>query len=151
MPDAQPYRNFNFLVEIDGVERAGFSEAILPTAELDVVEYREGADKTSVSRKLPGRLRLGNLVLRRGIAADLELWQWFRTIADGDLERRNVAVILLDATRQPVHRWLLHDAWIVKIEGPALDAKGNEVAIETLELTCERLEVESSSTRASAR
>lgn len=142
MPDAQPYRNFNFLVEIDGVERAGFSEAILPTAELDVVEYREGADKTSVSRKLPGRLRLGNLVLRRGIAGDLTLWQWFAKVADGDLERRNVAVILLDASRQPVRRWLLHEAWIVKIEGPALNAKGNEVAIETLELTCERLEVE---------
>jgi phage tail-like protein len=142
MPDAQPYRNFNFVVEIDGVERAGFSEATLPSAALDVVEYREGADKTSVSRKLPGRLRLGTLVLRRGIGDDLALWQWFRTVADGELDRRNVAVILLDATRQPVRRWLLHDAWIVKIEGPELNAKGNEVAIETLELTCERLEVE---------
>jgi phage tail-like protein len=142
MPDVQPYRNFNFVVEIDGIERASFSEATVPTAELDVVEYREGADKTSVSRKLPGRLRLGNLVLRRGIADDLDLWHWFRTVADGELERRNVAVILLDATRQPVRRWLLHDAWIVKFEGPTLNAKGNEVAIETLELTCERLEVE---------
>lgn len=142
MPDAQPYRNFNFLVEIDGVERAGFSEAVLPPAALEVVEYREGADKTSVSRKLPGRLKLGNLVLRRGIAADLTLWQWFRTVADGDLDRRTVAVILLDASRQPVRRWTLHDAWIAKIEGPALNASGNEVAIETLELTCERLEVE---------
>ncbi len=142
MPDVQPYRNFNFVVEIDGIERASFSEATVPIAEIDVVEYREGADKTSVSRKLPGRLRLGNLVLRRGIADDLGLWHWFRKVADGEFERRNVAVILLDATRQPVRRWLLHDAWIVKFEGPTLNAKGNEVAIETLELTCERLEVE---------
>jgi phage tail-like protein len=142
MPDAQPYRNFNFLVEIDGVERAGFSEAILPSAELAVVEYREGADPTSVSRKLPGRLSLGTLVLRRGIADDLTLWQWFTKVAAGDLDRRTVAVILLDASRQPVRRWLLHDAWIVKVEGPALNAKGNEVAIETLELTGERLEQE---------
>jgi phage tail-like protein len=142
MPDAQPYRNFNFLVEIDGVETAAFSEAILPAAELEVVEYREGADKTSVSRKLPGRLKLGNLVLKRGIAGDLTLWRWFEQVAGGDLDRRTVAVILLDASRQPVRRWTLHDGWIAKIEGPALNARGNEVAIETLELTCERLEVE---------
>lgn len=142
MPDAQPYRNFNFVVEIDGVERAAFSEAILPTAEIDVVEYREGADKTSVSRKLPGRLRLGNLVLRRGIADDLTLWQWFAKVADGELDSRKVAVILLDASRQPVRRWTLFDAWIAKVEGPALNSTGNEVAIETLELTCERLQVE---------
>jgi phage tail-like protein len=141
MPSAHPHRNFNFVVEIDGIERAAFSEAILPSAELEVVEYREGADKTSVSRKLPGRLKLGNLVLKRGIADDLTLWQWFKTVAVGDFDRRNVVVTLLDSSRQPVRRWELHDAWITKIEGPTLNANANEVAIETLELTCERLEL----------
>ena len=41
-----------------------------------------------------------------------------------------------------MRRWELHDAWITKIEGPTLNATANEVAIETLELTCERLELE---------
>ncbi len=67
MPDRQPYRNFNFRVEIDGIAEAQFAEVEVPDAEIAVVEYREGADKTSASRKLPGRVSYGNVVLRRGI------------------------------------------------------------------------------------
>ena len=61
---------------------------------------------------------------------------------DGHVQRRNVTITLLDEQRQPVLRWLLRNAWPVKIEVPALNATGNEVAIETLELAHEGLEIE---------
>jgi phage tail-like protein len=142
MPDRQPYRTFNFRVEIDGIGEAQFAEAVVPTAEIAVVEYREGADKTSAARKLPGRVKYANLVLRRGITADLSLYQWFRAVAQGDFQPRNVMIVLLDAQRQDVRRWLARDAWPVKYDGPALNAKNNEVAIETLELAVEEIEIE---------
>jgi phage tail-like protein len=142
MPDPQPYRNFNFRVEIDGIPAAQFAEVVVPAAEIAVVEYREGADKASVARKLPGRVSYGNVVLRRGITADLSLYEWFRAVADGDFQPRNVMIVLLDAQRQDVRRWLARDAWPTKYDGPTLNATNNEVAIEAMELAVERIEID---------
>jgi len=142
MPDRQPYRTYNFRVEIDGIGEAQFAEVVVPTAEIAVVEYREGADKSSATRKLPGRVKYGNVVLKRGITADLSLYQWFRAVSQGDFQPRNVMIVLLDAQRQDVRRWLARDAWPVKYDGPTLNAKNNEVAIETLELAVEEIEIE---------
>jgi phage tail-like protein len=142
MPDRQPYRDFNFRVEIDGIGESQFSEVSIPEAEITVVEYREGADKTSATRKLPGRVRYGNIVLKRGVTGDLALWEWFLAVAAGDFQPRNVSIILLDAERQPVIRWNASDAWPTKYDSSDLKAKGNEVVIEVLELAVERIEIE---------
>ena len=60
---------------------------------------------------------------------------------NGTVDRRNVAIILLDDSRTEVLRWFLRDAWIAKFEAPDLDASGNEVAIETIELAHEGLDL----------
>jgi phage tail-like protein len=142
MPDKQPYRDFNFLVEIEGVSSAQFAEVTVPEAEITVVEYREGGDKTSVTRKLPGRVRYGNVVLKRGVSGDLALHDWFRAIAAGDFQPRNVSIVLLNAERQPVIRWNVSEAWPTKYDVSDLNGKGNEVVIETLELTHEGIQIE---------
>jgi phage tail-like protein len=144
MPSARrdPYLNFNFLVEIDGIAAAGFSEAELPEARIEAVAYREGADRTNASRLLPGRVEYGRLVLRRGFTGDPALFQWFRSVAEGNLDRRNVVVILRDQSGQEVSRWMFRQAWVTKYIGPSLRALGNEVAIETLELAHEGMELE---------
>lgn len=142
MPDAAPYRNFNFSVEIDGLAEIHFSEAVIPDTRIEVVEYREGADKTSTSRKLPGRAVVGSVVLRRGIDHNLALWNWFKAVRDGNLDRRNVVITLLDAERLAVRRWMIARAWPAKYEFGPLQARGNEVVIETLELACESVEVD---------
>jgi phage tail-like protein len=141
MPDEAPYRNFNFTVEIEGVA-AGFSEVVVPDAEIEVVEYREGSDKVSSTRKLPGRVSYGDVILRRGIAAGLDLYEWFDAVRNGNLVRRDVRIVLLDAERNPVRSWRLARAYPIKYTGPALNAKGNDVVIEELVLSCEGLEVE---------
>jgi phage tail-like protein len=145
MPSARrddPYLNFNFLVEIEGETVAGFSEADLPEGRIEAVAYREGSDRTSGARLLPGRVAYGPLVLRRGFAGDSALFQWWLAIAQGNLDRRNVSVLLLDERRQEVARWNLSRAWPTKWDGPSLNARGNEVAIETLELAHEGIELE---------
>jgi phage tail-like protein len=136
-----PYLDFNFLVEIAGVTVAGFSEADLPEGRIEVVAYRDGSDKVSSARLLPGRVEYGPLVLRRGFAGDATLFQWWQGVAQGTLDRRNVSVILLDEQRQEVARWNLHRAWPAKWAAPSLRALGNEVAIETLELVHEGIEL----------
>lgn len=135
-----PYSNYNFIVEIDGIAAAAFEECSGLAASVDVIEYREGGDKQSVARKIPGRARFTNVTLKRGITTNRDLWQWFKDILNGVVDRRNVAVVLLDSQQQPVVRWNLTNAWPAKWEGPPLKGKGTDVAIETLELAHEGLD-----------
>lgn len=137
-----PYANFNFVVIVDGVDEIGFAQVELPAAEIETIDYREGSDRASAARKLPGRVRYGNLVLRRGVSGRLELWQWFDAVRNGQLDRRNVTVTLLDEARNPVQQWRFRDAWPVKFETSDLNAKGNEVVIELLELACDSIDVD---------
>ena len=145
MPPAarrDPFKNYSFLVEIDGIASAAFKSVSGLAAEAEVIEYREGSDVLSSSRKLPGRVRYPNVTLKRGITTSHDLWDWWQTVVDGPVQRRNVAIILLDNSRTPVLRWLLRNAWIAKIEAPNFEAGGNEVAIESIELAHEGLELE---------
>jgi phage tail-like protein len=131
-----PYGRFNFLLEIDGVAMAGFTEVSGLTTETSVIEYREGSDRTP-ARKLPGLTKYSNIVLKRGWTKDRALWDWRKTVVDGAVRRANGSIILLGDNRQPVARWNFREAWPCKWEGPALNAKSSEVAIETLELAHE--------------
>lgn len=137
-----PYSNFNFRVEIDGIASAGFAEADLPSGRIETIEYREGGDKTSGARKLPGRVSYENVVLQRGLSGRTDLYDWWRTVRDGAPDRRNVSIVLLDEARDPVQRWLLRGAWPTRLAYSRLDGLGNEIAIETLELAYESFDTE---------
>jgi phage tail-like protein len=134
-----PYKAFNFIVEIDGIARAGFSEVSGLESETTVIEYRVGGERNAV-RKLPGLTKYANIVLRRGVTQDAELSNWRKTVEDGQVDRRNGSIILRDDDGNDVVRWNFFNGWISKWEGPALNASKNEVAIETIEIAHERLE-----------
>jgi phage tail-like protein len=134
-----PYRAYNFIVEIDSVAVAGFSEVGGLSGDGDVVEYREGTDVPLTVRKMPGLRKYANISLKRGYTTSRVLWQWRLAVINGNVDRRNGAVVLLDEQRNRVAEWQFENAWVVKYEGPALNAKGNEVAVETLELAHEGL------------
>jgi phage tail-like protein len=136
-----PYSALNFFVEIDGITVAGFSECSGLSTETDVIEYREGGEPTR-PRKLPGLTRYAPIVLKRGITKNRDLWKWRKTVIDGRVSRRSVSIILLDEERKEVARWNVVNAWPSKWEGPHLNAKTSEVALETLELVHEGLDLE---------
>jgi phage tail-like protein len=138
-----PYGQFNFLVEIDGVTVAGFSEVSGLTTDTNIIEYREGNDTFGTVQKLPGLMKYNNLVLKNGITADKArvLWNWRKKVIDGRTQRTTGAIILLDESRAPALRWNFREGWPSKWEGPALNAKTSEVAIETLEIAHEGLEL----------
>lgn len=132
-----PFRAFNFRVEIDGLTVGAFREVTGLSADGTVVEYREGTDFTRSTRKLPGLQTYPNITMKRGYTTNRELWDWYRNIANGLPDRRNGSVILMDEARNDVLRWDFENAWIKKIEGPAFNAAQNEVAIESIELVHE--------------
>jgi len=136
-----PYGQFNFIVEIDGVVQGGFSEASGLTTDTNMIEYREGNEITT-TRKLPGLMKYNNIVLKRGWTNDRSLWEWRKKVIDGKTQRVSGAIVLKDEARNDALRWKFREGWPSKWEGPALNAKTSEVAIETLEIAHEGLELE---------
>ena len=134
-----PYRGYNFLMEIDGITRAAFSEVSGLDASQDPIEYREGNEPLR-SRKLPGLNKYSNITLKWGITDDASLWDWRKKAIDGKVERKNGSIVLLNDAGDEKIRWNFHDAWPTKWTGPSLKATGNEVAIETLEIAHEGVE-----------
>jgi phage tail-like protein len=148
MPDGKrndPYGQFNFIIEIDGVVKGGFSEASGLTTDSNIIEYREGNEQHGTTRKLPGLIKYNNIVLKRGWTKDRSLWEWRKTVIDGKTltsnARKSGAIVLLDEARNEALRWNFREGWPSKWEGPALNGKTSEVAIETLEIAHEGLEL----------
>ena len=136
-----PYENFNFLVEIDGIVQAGFTKVRIPEAMVDVIEYREGGDLPLAARKLPGRVHFGNVVLKWGATASNDLYKWWKKIQDGITDRRNMSIVLLDRARNPVKRWNVRNAFPMLYRVAPLDARGHEVLVERLEIANEGVEL----------
>ncbi len=134
-----PYRNFSFLVEIDGITQAGFSDCSGFGSSTDPIEYREGGENKTV-RKLPGLTKHTNITLKWGLTDSKELYNWYRDVVNGKIERKNGSIILLDLERNEKVRWNFFNGWPTKWDGPDFTAKGNDIAIETLEIVHEGIE-----------
>ncbi len=137
-----PFRTFNFRLEVDGVQVAAFSEVTGLQSEGEVADYRTGMDLPLTTRKLIGLRKYGPVTLKRGMVQDTTLWDWYRNIASGEPDRRNGSVILMDEQRNDVLRWNFEGAWPNKVSASDLKASGNDVAIESVELIIENLELE---------
>jgi phage tail-like protein len=143
VPDRHgPYRNARFLLEIEGVAKAGFSRCRLPERRTDVVEYREG-NEPPTPRKLAGLNRYGPLVLETGITDDsIALFEWQRQVERGQVDeaRRTIAVVVLDEEGSPGPRYEFERCWPHRYEPSDLDATGECVMIESLEVVTEGFE-----------
>ncbi|MDH4175924.1 MAG: phage tail protein [Betaproteobacteria bacterium] len=142
MPAQYPLPVFHFSVQWGGT-RVGFSEVTGLTQENQAIEYRDGSFPEYSSIKMPGIRKFSNITLKRGvIQGDNELFAWLSTVKLNTVERRDLVVSLLNEEHAPVMTWKVQNAFPVKVEGPQLKASGNEVAIESIELAHEGLEVQ---------
>ena len=142
-----PYLAINFLVAINGVLDDGraihgsFAEVSGLEVTITPIEYRNGSEDITV-RKLPGLKKFTNITLKRGAIGDLTLWRWIKTVMDGEAQRADGTITLLDESRQAVMVWKFRRAWPCKWTGPSLNAKSNEVAIESIEICHEGIDLE---------
>jgi phage tail-like protein len=135
-----PYRDYKFLVEIDGAARGGFHECSGLDASAGPVEYREGSEARTV-RKLPGLAKSGTISLKRGITGDAGLWQWRKRTIEGQIQHKNGSIIVRDETGREKVRWNFLKGVPTKWTGPSLNATAGEVAIESLDISHEGLEM----------
>jgi len=140
-PRVDPLRGFNFQVQLDNTSVASFREASGLTLNTDPVDYREGTDAWLSVRKLPGLRKYSNITLKRGFTSNEDLWNWYLNILNGTDDRRNGAIVLQDEQHNPVLRWEFQNGWICKWEGATMNATSNDVAIESIEIVHERLEL----------
>jgi phage tail-like protein len=136
-----PFTIGKFLVSIDGIAAGSFSEVSGLDVSVDVIDYREGNSKGPFDQKLPGLNHVSNVVLKRGLTSDVSLWTWINTVVSGNIQRRAVQITLLDQADNPVLVWRIRNAWPCKWSGPILNANSSEVAIETLEIAHEGLDL----------
>lgn len=141
MPNRRPHDHFTgalFRVEIEGVTQAAFSAVEGLEAWVDVVTYADGSDL--VVRKRPGRVHYGNIVLKRGFLETDELWQWFRQVTLGRVDRRAGSIILTADDGSEVLRYNFFEGWPCRWKTFALDALASESMVEAIEIAVERIE-----------
>ena len=135
-----PYTTFNFRLEIDGLTLGSFTEVTGLMVEGNAIEYREGNEQ-NWTRQLVGLRTQSTITLKRGMTQNRELWDWSVNIGRGELDRRDGVIVLMNEAREDVLRWAFRQGWPNKIDGPSLNATSNEVAMESVELKHEGLEL----------
>ena len=145
-----PYGAFNFLVSIGGAQGdgapgsiiGGFAEVSGLGMSIAYAEYRNGNEKVSTPRKIPGLTKVHDVTLKRGVVGSTDLFEWLRAVSQGTPDPRTVTITLLDGDRNPVVTWRLRKAQPAAWNGPVLRSSDSALAFEELRLVCEGLEME---------
>ena len=137
-----PLPRYNFLVEIEGIARAGFMTVSGLEEETEVREYREGGDNSTV-RKLAGLNSYSPIVLEMGSIFDTALWDWRQLVKRNGAQgnRKSLSIIQQNEMREEVKRWQIFDAWPSKFTAPEFDASSSDTAVESVELQHEGLDL----------
>ena len=145
-PNIWPLPKFYFQVDgLGGGIGNYFHEVSGLDTESQVIEYRHGNSKEFSPIKMPGLKKVGNVTLKKGVfTKDNKFWAWYSTIKMNTIARNTIIIRLLDETGNPTMTWTLINAWPTKIQATDLKADGNEVAIETIELAYETLNISTS-------
>ncbi|KAF5420316.1 MAG: virus tail tube protein gp19 [Candidatus Methanocomedens sp.] len=133
-----PYRNFKFRVEIEGIQVAGFADATIPDSTTKSVDYREGTDLPH-QRKLSGLTEYASITLKKGITDSMDLYNWKKQVEDAGAikARKSISLILVDEEGNDKAQWNILEAWPTKYDPSDFSAKANDVVIETLEIVHE--------------
>ncbi len=140
--NTDPLVGFNFRLEIEGKVSGYFTEAGGLGSENEVIEHKAVDDKgRDLIQKVPGRLKWGDITLKRGITDDMQLWKWRQLVVDGKMKdaRTNCSVIMCDRNFEDIARWDFVNAWPSKVSGPTLKADSNEFGVEEMILVHEGL------------
>jgi phage tail-like protein len=138
---AYPLSKFHFQVEWGGTN-IGFQEVSGLDKEIEKLEYRDGSSPEYSKVNFPGMVKYTDVVLKRGLfKGDNEYFEWMNTISMNKVERRDITISLMDETHVAVIAWKLKNAWPLKIQSTDLKSQANEIAIESLTVSHEGMEI----------
>ena len=129
---------------------AAFAECSGLEMTMEPKPVREGGNNLQ-QRHLIGPVSYGQLTLRRGMTSNLDLWNWFLAAAQpGSISTAQGQITMWDTDGTPRITFVLGECLPVKIQGPSLNAKDGQVAIEEMQLVYASLSVRPAGSGASA-
>ena len=146
-----PLISQNFFLEIDGEVVTILSSVSGLDIEVDVASIQQVGKmgKIQMIRTLGNQVKAPDLTLTRMAPADSandKMWKWFNDIRDKGMKvadragvRKNGSIVIYDYENKEVLRWNFVNGWISKLQGPSLNAGGNDVAIEAITIVHEGL------------
>lgn len=136
--DWDHYGDYNFVIEIDGIEAGAFQKCDGLTFDVDLIEFKDSMDP--YPRYRPGIRRFGKLKLTKGMINNTELWDWCQGIIQGKSDRRHGAIHVMadDGQSEEIH-FQFFDAFPVQWSGFKLDGKGNASLVEEITLVVESI------------
>lgn len=139
-----PLKKYNYRVQVDNIDVAGFSEVSGFDASVDVIEYREGTEAINSPRKMPGLTKYGNVTLKWGMTESLSFYEWVAGIASGEKATaedrvQDIVIYLQDDAHSDSASWTLINAWPCKYTAPDFNASSSEIAFESVELAFEEM------------
>jgi len=137
--ETDPLVGFHFQLDLGGVVAGYFTEISGLGSENEVVEHKVVEGGKQKVQKIPGRLKWGDITLKRGITAQMDIWQWRKQVEDGlvDAARTNGSIIMLDQELTPIAQWDFENAWPSKVSGPQVQSDSNNYGIEELTIVHE--------------
>jgi len=140
-----PYKNFKFRVRVDGRQVAGVSKVNMSAVKR--AEFYEAAGKNQDKRSAE-QTKFEPITLERGVTYNPDFANWAnkmngtRSRSGSKLKdiRKDITIQLYDEAGKLTASYKLTNAWVSKIESVELNAKANEVAIETIELEHEGID-----------
>jgi phage tail-like protein len=82
---------------------------------------------------------VGTLVLDR-LWANTEFYDWFKTVYDGNVQRKSISVVFLTDDGTESSRVNLHECWPKKWKLNGLHSRTSGHIVESLEIMFERVE-----------
>lgn len=137
---SDPLISFHFKIEVQGRITGFFTEVSGLGSEHEIIEHKVIDQRgTEIIQKLPGRLKWGDITLKRGITSNTDVWTWRKMVETGDVEgaRANGSITMFDQSLTPVAQWDFERAWPVKVTGPQLQSDSNAFGIEEMVITHE--------------
>lgn len=141
MPEQKTYGTYYFKVNLGGAEAAGFFKECSGLSSTHTVVAHTSADEKgkSLVQKFPGQLEWQNITLKRGVDAKADLWKWRQEIIDGKIDdsRKDGTIELVDWKGDPVITYAFVRGWPCKYSAPGMNAGGNEILVEEIEIAHE--------------
>lgn len=138
--EEDPLVAFNFMIEVQDQIKGFFTECSGLGSTTEVTEHLVvGKNGQQVVKKVPGRLKWDDIVLKRGVTSSMDIWDWRKMVEEGKVleARKNGSIVMLDQTGTEVARWNFERGWPSKVSGPQPKSDGNDISVEELTIVHE--------------
>lgn len=140
---SDPLVGFHFALDVQGAVTGYFTEIGGLGSETELIEHKVVTPTgQEVIQKIPGRLKWGEITLKRGVTAEMDMWKWRKLVETGKISdaRKNGSIIMYDEALKEIARWNFVNGWPSKVNGPQLQADSNAYGIEEMTIVHEGIE-----------